>query len=322
VIVNGRSLVRLATLIVAVLSLLTGIALPEFSIGQARAEPSEVAVGVPSRNVMIADDKRSSVDSTQRNLLLQNGWKASKDIALATSGDTTGFHLLVAEGSTGYQWRTVATLSEPGMDTDQWIGNACLTGSGDRVMAVYAPRHFTNRPELFARGAFAAIIDINSGAVTKLKDQVSLAYFNPGCGADGAVALTQSADEQHLTSRLLLVETSEGKSTDPVVLPGQITSAVPYQDGYVAARGTALVSVSGVGKVKTLAKAGSVPFDVHVDDQGGVAFAEEAAGRMTIRYHHDGKTRTLAAGNLGELSIRAESFSSARRRRSKPFPAQ
>ncbi|KAB8180781.1 SGNH/GDSL hydrolase family protein [Microbispora catharanthi] len=247
------------------------------------------------------------MEASQRDRVLPKGWQESKDLALATAGDSTGFHLLVAEASTGYQWRTLATLSEPGMDTDQWIGNACLTGSGKRVMAVYAPRHFTNRPQLFARGAFAAIIDVDSGAVTKLKDQVTLAYFNPGCGADGTVALTQGADEEHPTSRLLRVETGGGKVTDSVVIPGQITSAVPYRDGFVAARGNALVSLSTTGKMKSLAVAASVPFDVHVDAQGGVAFAEQATGDVTVRYHAEGKTRMLAKGPLGALSVRSGS---------------
>ncbi|MFI7538153.1 hypothetical protein [Streptosporangium sp. NPDC049376] len=245
------------------------------------------------------------VTPEQRDRVLPKGWQESKDVALATAGDSTGFHVLVAKESDGYQWRTVATLSEPGMDTDQWIGNACLTGAGTRVMAVYAPRHFTNRPELFARGAFAAVVDIGTGEVTKLRDQVTLAYFNPGCGAGDAVALTQGADENHRTSRLLRVETGAGKSTDPVVVPGQVTSAVPYGDGYVAARNAALVSVSRAGKTRTLTKAGSVPFDIRVDDQGGVVFAEADAGRMTVRYHRDGTTQTLATGDLGRLSVHA-----------------
>lgn len=249
----------------------------------------------------------SSVETSQRDRVLPTGWRTSKDLAVATAGDATGLHLLIAEARTGYLWRTLATLSEPGMDTDQWIGNACLTGSGSHVMAVYAPRHFTNRPELFARGAFAAVVDIASGAVTKLKDQVTLAYFNPGCGADGTVALTQGADEKHRTSRLLRVETGRGKVTDAVVIPGQITSAVPYEGGFAAAKGSALVAVSGSGKVRRLAEARSVPFDLRVDAQGGVAFAEQAEDGVTVRYHSGGRTRTLATGELGEVSVQAGS---------------
>ncbi|MEV4454332.1 hypothetical protein [Microbispora sp. NPDC049633] len=299
--------------IALVLAVVTALSMPGV-VGAAAAEPrtpGEGSTPQPSAKAVVEPmgevTDRSSVEASQRDRVLPGGWQRSKDLALATTGDATGFHVLVAEARTGYQWRTLATLSEPGMDTDQWIGNACLTGSGSHVMAVYAPRHFTNRPELFARGAFAAVVDVASGAVTKLKDQVTLAYFNPGCGADGTVALTQGADEKHRSSRLLRVDTGGGKVTDAVVIPGQITSAVPYEDGFAAAKGGTLVAVSGSGKVKGLAEAASVPFDVHVDAQGGVAFTEQAAGGVAVRYYSGGRTRTLATGRLGELSVRAGS---------------
>lgn len=48
-------------------------------------------------------------------------------------------------------------------------------------MAVYAPREFTNRENLLNAGAFAAVVDLDTGAVTKLPERYSLAYHNPGC---------------------------------------------------------------------------------------------------------------------------------------------
>ncbi|WP_182885212.1 hypothetical protein [Microbispora sp. H10885] len=292
-----------ALLVVPVLA--TANLSPALGADPATPERPKAATGASAGYVRTIDDRLSSVDSGKRDSVLARGWRTSKDLALATAGDATGFHLLVAEAGKGYQWRTLATLNEPGMDTDQWIGNACLTGSGSRVMAVYAPRHFTNRSELFARGAFAAVIDVRTGAVTKLHDQVTLAYFNPGCGPDDVVALTQGADENHRTSRLLRVKAGTGKVEDPLVIQGQITSAVPYGEGYVGARGNALVSVSRSGKMTTLARTSSVPFDIRVDDRAGVAFAQESAGRVTVRYHRGGKTQDLATGDLGELSVRA-----------------
>ena len=69
-----------------------------------------------------------------------------------TTGDSTGLHLLVAQARTGYAWRTAATLWEPGFETDRWVGNVCITGSGQRAAVVYAPRQFTNTDVLFQRG--------------------------------------------------------------------------------------------------------------------------------------------------------------------------
>ncbi|RBQ14338.1 hypothetical protein DP939_40985 [Spongiactinospora rosea] len=234
--------------------------------------------------------------------MLPAKWRESKDVALATAGDSTGFHLLTAEAATGYQWRTLATLREPGLDTDQWIGNACLTGSGNSAVAVYAPRHFTNREELFNRGGFAAVVDLRSGEVTKLRDQVSLSYFNPGCGAGERVVLTQGAVERHDSTRLLVLNAAERKVTTRIQAPGQVTSAIPVRDRVVAAAGGRLVEVSGSG-VRTLVTTGSVPFDLRADDDGGVVFAERAGERVEVRYHRAGSARLLATGRLGRLSV-------------------
>lgn len=97
------------------------------------ADPSEVAPG-------------------KRAALLGPRWRTSKDRAWVTSGDADGLHVLVADAREGYRWRTAATLSEPGFDTDRWIGNACVTGSGRRLVVAYAPRTFTNEAALFDRG--------------------------------------------------------------------------------------------------------------------------------------------------------------------------
>ncbi|GAA3115742.1 hypothetical protein [Nonomuraea salmonea] len=201
--------------------------------------------------------------------MLGSSWEASNDLAITATGDATGFHVMAARAGDGYAWHTIATLSEPGMDTDQWVGNACLTSSGRQVVATYAPRHFTNRAWLFSRGAFAAVIDVKSGKITKLEDQVSLAYYNPGCGSDDKVALTQGTTEERMTTRLLTVDTSTKSVSRPILLDGQITSATAVADHIVAARGNKLVKVAASGKLKTLATTDSVPFGIRPTADGG-----------------------------------------------------
>ena len=92
----------------------------------------------------------AAIPAKDRAELLGEGYKKSTDTAFTTSGDGTGFHLLVADEKDGYGWKTAATLSEPGFDTDTWIGNACVTESGRYAAVAYAPRTFTNKPELMA----------------------------------------------------------------------------------------------------------------------------------------------------------------------------
>ena len=133
---------------------------------------------------------------TDPDRVLAPGWRRSADRAVTTVGDDTGFKVLVADASSAYQWRTAASLSEPGYDTDDWIGQSCVTGSGRRAVVVYAPRTYTNNEAAFGAGGFAAVVDLTTGAVTKLASRVSLAYFNPGCDAGEDVALTSAATRE------------------------------------------------------------------------------------------------------------------------------
>ncbi|MGW0118624.1 golvesin C-terminal-like domain-containing protein [Streptomyces sp. NPDC003327] len=221
----------------------------------------------------------SAVPAGDRAAVLGDGFAASTDTAFTTSGDGTGFHLLVAEERAGYAWKTAATLSEPGFDTDTWIGNACLTASGKRAAVAYAPRTFTNKPELMARGAFTAIVDLTTGKVTKLPFQASLAYFNPGCGVGEQAVFTQLSYEADTAqqTRLRTVDAVTGQAGAPVTYPGQVTSAVPTKSGVVAAHGNRLVTAGPGGKLGEITRTRSVPFQLTVDAEGGLTYIDRAA---------------------------------------------
>ena len=62
--------------------------------------------------------------------VLPTGWQHSPDEAVAVTGDATGLHVLAATEASGYAWRAVATLGDPAVQTDMWIGQACVTASG------------------------------------------------------------------------------------------------------------------------------------------------------------------------------------------------
>jgi hypothetical protein len=237
---------------------------------------------------------------------LGRGWRESTDRAWTTTGDADGFHVLVADAKTGYAWRTAATLSEPGLDVDQWIGNACLTASGTRAAVVYAPRTFTNKVPLVERGGFTAVVDLDTGVVTKLAVRSSLAYFNPGCGAGESAVITQDGGEERGTTRLIPLDAAAGKLAEPIELPGQVTSAVPTVDGVVAADGRTLVRVSPDGRSTTISRAHGVPFHVHPDEQGGVVYLDRTGDEVQVkRVAPDASTSTLATGRSGELGVTA-----------------
>ncbi|MGP4029376.1 golvesin C-terminal-like domain-containing protein [Actinomadura sp. 3N407] len=264
----------------------------------------------PSTNTDIAGPATpESIGVGKRGDLLGSGWQKSSDRAVTTTGDATGFHVLVADAKDGYRWRTVASLSEPGFDTDAWIGNMCVTASGDRAVVVYAPRTFTNKAELMERGGFAAIVDLNGGPVRKLPVQSTLAYFNPGCGPSESAVLTQSGAEDLGATRLLELDTTNGRLAKPIQVPGQLTSAVPTKGGIVAADSGALVRVHSDGKRTVLAPAKGVPYRLAADADGGVTYAQLEDQRTSAVRRVDMKAgnavTTLATGATTDLSVRS-----------------
>ncbi|MFD9819834.1 NocE [Streptomyces violascens] len=211
----------------------------------------------------------------QRTAVLGKGYEKSDDQAFTTSGDGTGFHVLVADEKDGYGWKTAASLSEPGFETDTWIGNACVTESGKYAAVAYAPRTFVNKPELMSRGAFTAVVNLASGQITKLPFQATLGYFSPGCGkGDDAVftAVTDDRSDQNQT-RLVTVNTKTGRIGEKQTVAGQVTSAVPTAKGIVAATGRHIVTVKG-GKVSAVAQTKEWPFQLKADADGGVTFID------------------------------------------------
>jgi hypothetical protein len=159
----------------------------------------------------------------------------------------------MASQASGYAWRTVASLSEPGLETDRWIGNVCFTESGRHAVVVYAPRAFTNNEELFDRGGFTAVVDTVTGQVAKVPVRASLAYFDPGCGSGERAVVTQArgaetASGRQAATRLVSLDAGAGKVTELVELAGQVTSAVPAAgESVVAAAGRRLVAVDRRG---------------------------------------------------------------------------
>ncbi|MFF4351657.1 hypothetical protein [Streptomyces sp. NPDC001530] len=244
-----------------------------------------------------AETRRDVVPAAERATLLGKKWKTSGDLAWTTSGDAEGFHILTARKRDGYTWRTAASLSEPGFDADSWIGNTCVTGSGKRAVVVYAPRTFTNKPQLMARGGFTAVVDLASGRVTKLRLKASLSYYNPGCGPGESVILTQSGGEDRPGTRLFRLNASTGKLGKAIPVRGQITSAVPVANGSIAAAsGAEVIKVDARGGRKALVRTDGVPYRLTPDGEGGLAFLDKRGTTSKVKH--------IAAGAVAHPNAR------------------
>ncbi len=282
--------------------------------GTAQAQPGSASA---SASASAAKKAPASVSSSPAGInqsvlaspqsVLAPGWKQSTDRAVTLSGDDNGLNVLVSDASSGYQWRTAATLSEPGADTTEWIGQDCLTSSGRQAVVVYAPREFTNDEQTFDQGAFVAVVDLVTGAVRKLPFTATLAYYNPGCGAGDQVTLTSLETVGNTTvSTVRLVDAATGKVLRQTDSPGELSSPVPYQGSVAAALGDRLVSINAKGAEHTLATDTGTPFRLHADASGGLAYQVPTSGnKVQVRRFASGKSTLLGTGTLGKVQLAA-----------------
>ncbi|MCX4853786.1 hypothetical protein [Streptomyces canus] len=238
---------------------------------------------------------------------LGKGWKASKDRAVTAAADITGLKILVADSAQAYTWKTAAVLSEPGMPADSWIGNQCVIDH-DHAAVVYAPRSFTNKPDLMQGGAFAAIADLATGAVTKLPFTASLAYFDPSCNPDTHTAsftAFRGMNDPATTKTRVVTVNITGEVLGSAVTKGEVTSAVPVKDGAVAALGRHLVHLDRSGKVRNLLTAGGLPYDIQPVKGGKIAFVERDGSRRARArvWNGHGAAATVASGELGGFDL-------------------
>jgi Transglycosylase SLT domain len=275
-------------------------------VTSAQAEPghtSAVRAARPASPAKAAPDRISDPGS-----VLPSGWHASPDRAVAVAGDGSGLHVLVADASSGYTWRTVATLQVRGTDTSQWIGQACLTAGGSNAVVVYAPREITNVPDALGFGALAAVVNLSTGKVTQVGAGVSIAYFDPGCGTGQDAVLTQGGTGASpvagpLTTRLLMLNAVTGKVAWSVRLPGQVTSAVPFGGQMAAVSPHGVVSINHSGRARVLAAARGQAFRLVPDARGGLGFLVAAGKRVQVRRYAAGRDQLVGSAALGSVEL-------------------
>lgn len=269
---------------------------------------STTALAVPHATTPPGDGKPTpSGQVAEPDKELGTGWKTSKDRAVTAAADSDGLRILVADSAKAYAWKSVASLSEPGMPADSWIGNQCVIDH-DHAAVVYAPRTFTNKPDLMQGGAFAAIADLGSGKVTKLPFTASLAYFDPSCNPQthtaAFTAFRDMNDPAATRTRVVTVDTS-GRTLNTSATKGEFTSAVPVADGVIGALGSRLVHLDRKGRTKDLLTTGGVPFDIHPVHGGKIAFVEGDGGKRARArvWTAKGKAAVVADGKLGDLDL-------------------
>src|SRR5262249_11758508 len=149
------------------------------------------------------------------------------------------------------------------------------------------------------KGGFVAIVDLGTGTVTRTRLRASLAYFNPGCGT-GERATISSYDGAGQTI-VDVVDTATARTVTTIAPTGEVTSAVPNAGGVAAVSGTDLIALSGKGKRTVLSHHDTVPFRLHPDPAGGLAYEVPMGDQVQVYRYAAGTSRKLATGASDRL---------------------
>lgn len=194
---------------------------------------------------------------------------AAGDEILTGVSDTSGYHLFAASSGGAWEWQPLATLQPGGFSDERWIGRQCLTGDGREAVVVVAPWHASDSAAGMDAGGYAYLVDAHHGTVRPLASGLSLAYFDPGCGAGGQAVLTRYTRAGESATQLLNVDTGTGRVRAAAPMAGEFTSPVPVPGGVVAVSGHSLVKIAGITRSRLAAFPGA-PFDLRPTADGGV----------------------------------------------------
>lgn len=223
-----------------------------------------------------------------RVAVLGEDWASSDDFSIQGIGSADAFHLIRADSAEGYAWHTLASLTVEGVETDAWIGNFCLVAGGKKAAVVYAPRAVTNDPMLFDAGAFAAIVDLGTGAVTELGPGFTIAHFNPGCGEADLVTFTGYVDGQ---TNIGIYDSASGGDPRILTSEAELTSPVPAADGRVyAARADAIVAITSDGQDTPAVETTSAAFDLTITDNGSLTYVDHDFETASVKLIEDTQT--------------------------------
>ncbi|MGW1876241.1 hypothetical protein [Streptomyces sp. NPDC001975] len=297
---RGRSRARTARL-VSRLAAVSCAALAAGLLPATGAAAATTPTGAPTAESHTGGRLFTSPDTT-----LGKGWQSSSDRAVTGTGDSEGFHILVADESKSFTYREVADLTQEGLDgIGPWTGYVCQTGSGRYAAAVYAPSSAVNTPALMQHDAFAAVVDLDTGKVTQAATKVQLAYFSPGCGAGDTVTFTRTTvgDSAKGTTTLLDIDASTGRTVGKSTVAGQLTNPLPSTDGDLGVLGGRLVRVGSDGRTSTLTDLPGRAFALAPAAGGGVDVAEVDGGKDVLRRWTGTKLTALGSAPLGKLAL-------------------
>lgn len=232
-----------------------------------------------------------------------SAWYSSHDVIFASRGDVDGYHIYRAREDTLWAWEPLATIRPLAASEDSWVGYQCVTGSGDYVVVVVAPRRFVNSPLLRDRGAFAYAVNTRSGKVTPLLSGVALKYFNPGCGAADQVALISHLGRHQPGSEIVIIDARSGRIGARFGVGDQVVSAVPVDGGVIGTRGNSLLEINEDG-ARLIGRVAGQPYSLTPTDAGVFFLVATDSDRDRAQLWRLGRRlQQIGEGRLGRIKL-------------------
>jgi hypothetical protein len=220
-----------------------------------------------------------SASLTNRAAVLGSGWQPSSDALWNLVPSADGVAVMRAPFASGATWTEVATLRVANIASRQWIGQACLLPHSHLLAATYGPVEYISTATLFERGAFAALVNLDTGHVTNLPLRPTFSYFSPGCSASGLAAFTSFGADEATTS-VSTVSVAGSISTLVKTQPGEFTDALATGSGIAAVEGRDIVRLQA-GHVTTLFQAPSQISNLRTSSSG-LVFQFDRRGKTEL----------------------------------------
>lgn len=241
------------------------------------------------------------LSEADRDRLLGTSWRNSSDLLWNLASSAGGLAVLRAPFSTGAAWSQVASLRIAGVESRQWIGQGCLLTRTHTLAVAYGPVEYIGTAALFERGAFAALVNLDSGAVTSLRIRPTFSYFSPACGASGTAQFTSFATGESATS-VESVSAQGGIAHALDRASGETTGAITDAQGsLLGVQGRTIVRLTNGRPARVLTAPGTVS-QLRTTSGGLIYLSDDASGTSVHRYAA-GHDSTVAVGKPGDVAV-------------------
>lgn len=197
---------------------------------------------------------------------------------------------------------TVATLSEPGFETEVWEGYGCVDPGLARAVVSYSPVEWANAGASRGLRAMTAVVDIDSGTVIRLPTRVRQQPHAVECDGNGRAVLS---DFDGTLTTVSMVDIGTGAVALAGQLQGQVSRVHPFGSSLlgVSLDGAVIVPEGDATQATTVPLEGLVT-DIVVGDDGSFhALTAQGTDAVFASYEGGALVQATVVGEAGDVAL-------------------